>query len=209
MDPLLKQFIEREVHDYINGLHEELKKEVFDYAGTLVGPPGEKGQDGLTVHGRDGRTPTKEELLALIAPLIKPGKDGRTPTITELKAIIEPLIPTPIPGKNGKDITEVAAEALWEKIKPILDKYLDKVRPRVLGRASGGGGGFLQKITVTGTVNGVNASFTLDKPYTSLFLFWNGQLQEETTHYTRSGATITFVAGQIPTSGTLHGMGQP
>jgi len=53
---------------------------------------------------KDGKTPTKSELLAIIAPLIpKPikGEPGKTPTKAELKALIESLIPDPIPGEPG------------------------------------------------------------------------------------------------------------
>lgn len=57
---------------------------------------------------KDGKTPTKSELVALIAPLIPkavPGKDGKTPTRKELLDLIEPLIPdmpVAIPGPAGK-----------------------------------------------------------------------------------------------------------
>lgn len=49
----------------------------------------------------DGKTPTNEELLALIRPLILQIKDGATPTKEELIALITPLIPPAVPGKDG------------------------------------------------------------------------------------------------------------
>lgn len=66
---------------------------------------------------KDGHTPTTEELVALIKPLIPVVKDGHTPTEDELKKIIEPLIPNtdalvrkiqsliriPEDGKDGRD----------------------------------------------------------------------------------------------------------
>ncbi len=57
---------------------------------------------------KDGKTPTRSELLTLIMPLIPkptPGKDGKTPTKRELLDLIEPLIPEmplAIPGPQGK-----------------------------------------------------------------------------------------------------------
>lgn len=60
----------------------------------------------VTIKGDKGETPTKEELLSLIKPLIPdpiPGNDGITPTKKELQALIKPLIPKPIPGKDGND----------------------------------------------------------------------------------------------------------
>jgi hypothetical protein len=57
---------------------------------------------------KDGKTPTKEELLTLIQPLIPrpiPGAPGRTPTEDELLDLIEsvmPEMPEVIPGPPGK-----------------------------------------------------------------------------------------------------------
>lgn len=53
--------------------------------------------------GDDGKTPTETELLALIRPLIPQVKDGETPTDDRLLRLIRPLIPPPIPGEPGKD----------------------------------------------------------------------------------------------------------
>lgn len=56
---------------------------------------------------KDGKTPTKEELLALITPLIPapiPGKPGKTPTEDELLELIESVMPEPIPGPPGPSI---------------------------------------------------------------------------------------------------------
>lgn len=80
-----------------------------------------KGKQGDK--GEDGKTPTKEELLALIEPLIPepiPGKDGETPTKKELLALIKPLIPAPIPGKDGKDAVLPSKDELREILKPLI-----------------------------------------------------------------------------------------
>lgn len=57
----------------------------------------------------------------------------------------------------------------------------------------------------SGTVNGVNATFTLTAtPLSgSLLLQVNGQVQLPTTAYALSGSTITFQAGFIPETGDL------
>lgn len=62
----------------------------------------------------DGKTPTKEELLALIRPLIPQVRDGRTPTKDELIALIVPLIPKAI-----------------EPIVPTVDEIEAKVEARL------------------------------------------------------------------------------
>lgn len=57
---------------------------------------------------KDGKTPTRDELEALIRPMIPapvPGLPGRTPTTKQLLDLIEPLIPEipiAVQGKRGK-----------------------------------------------------------------------------------------------------------
>jgi hypothetical protein len=56
----------------------------------------------------------------------------------------------------------------------------------------------------TGTVNGVNATFTLSQtpnPTTSVMLIVDGLEMKQGTHYTLSGTTITFVTAYIPVTG--------
>lgn len=47
----------------------------------------------------------------------EPGKDGKSPTKDELLALIEPLIPEAVPGAPGKDGSPDTAEQIIEKIK--------------------------------------------------------------------------------------------
>ncbi len=68
--------------------------------------------------GEKGDTPTKEELMNLIEPLIPdpiPGEDGKTPTKEELYSIIKPLIPK--------------KEEIVRAVKPLLPKQVDMVLP--------------------------------------------------------------------------------
>jgi len=68
--------------------------------------------------GDKGDSPTDEELLALIKPLIpKPikGKDGKTPTAEEILEIIRPLIPE---VKDGATPTEEELKNLIKKVIP-------------------------------------------------------------------------------------------
>ena len=188
---------------------DSVREEVLGYVETLKGP---QGHTGVGLPGRSGKDADEEKIIRKILDAIpKPKNLNEKEIIGKILA----AIPRPSDGRDGADITVVTSEVLFEKLKPELDKYLDKVRPRILGEArrlgggGGGGGGTMEKITITGTVNGTNDVFTLSKTYTFLALYWNGQLQEETTHYTKSGTTITFTAGNIPTAGTLHGFGQP
>ena len=62
----------------------------------------------------------------------------------------------------------------------------------------------------SGTINGVNATFTVTQSYSVFILFVNGLEQKLTVDYNMSGSTITFVAGAIPQTGdTIDGYGVP
>jgi hypothetical protein len=71
----------------------------------------------ISAKGEDGHTPTKEELLALIKPLIPQIKDGATPTKEELLALIRPLIVIP---KDGLTPTDEQLLSLIEPLIPAL-----------------------------------------------------------------------------------------
>jgi hypothetical protein len=70
-----------------------------------------------------------------------------------------------------------------------------------------GGLSFVDQETPAGTVNGVNATFTLAQaptPASSLHLYLNGVRLRQGTDYTLSGTTITYVAGSVPQTGDTH-----
>lgn len=63
------------------------------------------------------------------------------------------------------------------------------------------GVGFVDQQTPSGSINGVNTSFTLSQtpsPSTSLAVYRNGLLLSSGIDYTLSGAVITFLTGGIP-----------
>lgn len=64
--------------------------------------------------------------------------------------------------------------------------------------------GFVDSEIPAGTINGVNATFTLANaptPAASLALYRNGVLQSALLDYTLAGASITFRSGSLPQSG--------
>lgn len=88
---------------------------------------------------KDGHTPTHNELVALIEPLIPDpvkgvdGVDGHTPTTEELEALIKPLIPAPIVGARGKtgfrgepgkDAEPVNYQAIYDNVKSFALKEI-------------------------------------------------------------------------------------
>ena len=61
--------------------------------------------------------------------------------------------------------------------------------------------GFVDAETPSGTLNGVNATFTLantPSPAASLMLYRNGMLQDQNFDYSLAGNSITFQSGAIP-----------
>ena len=77
------------------------------------------------------------------------------------------------------------------------------------GTGTGGGSGgilplFSDGETPAGTLNGINAAFTLlfaPSPVNSLILFRNGLLQTHGFDFSQAGNVITFLAGSIPQAG--------
>lgn len=92
----------------------------------------QKGEDGHTPTDEElislikplipdpikGDKPSNEEILALIRPLIPQIKDGVTPSREELIALITPLIPAAIPGKDGSPDT---AGNIRDKLETLYD----------------------------------------------------------------------------------------
>jgi len=69
------------------------------------------------------------------------------------------------------------------------------------GTTSSAGTSFIDGEIPTGTMDGVNATFTLSNtpnPASSVALYRNGLLLKQTGDYTISGNTIVFVAGAVP-----------
>lgn len=69
--------------------------------------------------GKDGHTPTDKELIALIKPLISKVKDGKTPTDKELLILIKTLIPEIQQIDTNKIVLDASLLAT-EKIKKLI-----------------------------------------------------------------------------------------
>lgn len=177
----------------------------------LVSIKGEKGDRG--------ETPTDDHLLELITPLIPAPIQG--PKGEKGDSIVGPMGPAGRDGESivgpkgedGKDGSPDNAEQVKEKIMQIglkiediedLEKTLSEMKKGIERRPIFGGGGFnygalnshlIDDETPSGTVNGVNTTFTLvnkPNPVSSLKVFVNGQRMRVTEDYTFSGVTITF-----------------
>ena len=131
---------------------------------------------------KDGHTPTKEELVALIEPLIPVLPE--TPEIPEVK----------MPNLERFDEED---ERLSGKIEE-LEKKIDEIPTRRLGGTGGDGNvaysllRLIKKETPSGLVNGTNKVYTTTSALKTILHFAiNGEsiMDDE---YTFSGSTITM-----------------
>lgn len=83
----------------------------------VPGTPGATGAQGIP-----GATPSDAALLSLIRRVIaeNPPKDGKTPSAEELLAIIKPLIPAAVPGPQGQPGETPNDQKLLDLIKPLI-----------------------------------------------------------------------------------------
>ncbi len=121
---------------------EDKLDEVYNNIDEIQKEQGEPGADGhtpteeellelikpLIPEVENGKTPTKDELIALIKPLIPQVKDGKTPSKSELLEIIKPLIP-----KIDEDsIIQKAVKIVQDSIAlPSVDELIDNVEKRL------------------------------------------------------------------------------
>ena len=175
------------------------------------------GEEGITtIKGDRGHTPTRgvdyltpNEVSQLKKEL--KGKNGKTPTTNELLSLIQPLIPE---VKDGKDADEMAIrEALMEEIEEMLTKQnteFDK-KLRDIQRAKrekGGGGGLSLPVSQTFSGDGATTSFTLNSKVAAggaaIWVYYNGQYLVPTTHFTitNNAANATIALTFTPDDGT-------
>jgi len=171
---------------------------------------------------KDGKTPTREELIALIQPLVPKIKDGRTPTEAELTDIMRPLIPNvneyTIAQKVLAELklpdaptAEAIADIVLEKLKEekvgidnieglrtalnVLNRNIAELKGRKL-QGSGGGGGMGNWVNDHWQGNNSTTQFTLTSRVasggTAIMVLLNGQVQEYSTHFSVSNKTLTF-----------------
>lgn len=78
------------------------------------------------IKGEDGKSPTKEDLLKIIKPLIKPGKDGETPTDERLISLIQKVMPNlgeDTPEKIADKLNTLDEKVNMSVIKGLADKF--------------------------------------------------------------------------------------
>jgi len=205
--------IEEKLADVLSEIVQEKFGDIYNLIVREMQQEGFKGDPGYTpVLGVDFSVPSKEEI---------------TDALKGDKNFLKSLRPK---GELLNKIKELSGEEVKKKIEEYNNEHKNEewfnaenifglrniVRNAIpnMTKLGGGGGGTLQDITVTGTINGSNTSFTLDRNYAFLALYMNGQRIRSgntcsaTVDYTKSGTTITMCVAP-PTDSVLHGEGQP
>jgi len=175
----------------------------------------------------DGYTPTNEEIIALIKPLIPEVKDGHTPTKSELRRLIIPLIPPPEKGEPGISPAPIQPQTIIDAvmkelavgltlepkhIKGLGDKIknLDDLIAFLKAGGFRGGQGTTTVVggapfaeTVSGTIDGVNVTFTVPTTIVKAqALYLANSVYQPMVDFTTSGTTITMtVAPDISLAG--------
>lgn len=180
------------------GLSQNTKDEIMAYC---------KAETERLMKAHEAKMQEADEKMAAM----KPGKDADEEAMCE--RVMEG-VQAPIVEKIAQSLPELGAairdglELLQgdERLEISAIRGLRKLLKRLDQKISQSGGGgfnygavaihFIDKETPTGTVNGVNAEFTITNipsPASSLSVFINGLLMSLTEDYTFSGRTITFL----------------
>ena len=141
---------------------------------------------------------------------IKIGEDGHTPTNNELLALIQPLIPK-IPDAEKPDLErfDEEDERVNDKIEE-LEKKIDELPTRRLGGTGGDANvayslnRLVKSETPVGNINGSNTAYTLTRVPKAILSFYINGMFIHPAEYTQSGTTITFSTA-LPSS--LSGKG--
>jgi hypothetical protein len=118
--------------EYLYEIEEKIEDAIPNFTELLKRIKGDKGDSPskeelldlikpLIPQPENGKTPTKQELLDLITPLIPKVKDGKSPTKEDLLKIIKPLIPK----ISTEEIKQDVYDELSEEVKSLIPNRLE------------------------------------------------------------------------------------
>lgn len=188
------------------------KKLTFDGVETIKGDPGEPGKDGYTpvknvdyFNGERGeigeRGPAGRDGVDG-----RNGRDGKSIPKSEMESMVKDLLPSLRGFAKEKAILELIDERearVSKSLKTEIKKLTEMVVLNYGGHGGSGGGKTLSVEVPTGTVDGVNTSFTV--LHTPVYVEVSGQIMvSQTADPTNYGysyvvPTITFVNAPLQT----------
>ena len=133
-------------------------------------------------------------VLAAVLGMVSQAGSKTQVTLDQLVAPTTNAIMVSVPGKG------------WTPAQFDSSLVLDATTNPPTLRAPGGQPTFVDAVTPTGTIDGVNAIFTLPSapnPALSLELIVNGLTYKAGNDYNLSASTVTFIPGSVPSSGSI------
>lgn len=147
------------------------------------------------------------EMKQTIDKKIASVKDGKTPTSEEIVSLMKPLIPKPEKGDRGDDGKPFSKQDMENIIKPYMadfDERLKQSSARTAAIARGGGRKvpIVRRINLTSQVNGVTTTFTVPKDTVRILGVWGTSfpITFDEADFSLSGTTLT-INTEAPASG--------
>lgn len=203
----------KQLENSIPEISEQITEQIKNY--TLSKPELFKGEDGkeYVLTEKDKKQISESIKVPVVKQIVEKREIIREQPIEKITNEIKEVAKYEEPKQLAKKLNTLE-EVIEQKVIKGLEEKFDQFKNAIKNvsvnvSASKGGGGMGNIITETpsGTVNGVNDTFTLTSNVksNSLILLWNGQFQRAgaSFEYTLSGKTITFNAGSVPTAGEL------
>ena len=128
-------------------------------------------------------------------------KDGKTPTTEELVSLIKPLIPKPIPGKEGK-VDTVTLNALTQKIAD-MEENIKKIPRGKLGMRKIP---IIRAINLTDQVDCAATTFTLPRDTVRVLGLFSTQFPitfDAANDFSLAGNTLTVNTPTVQSGQTL------
>ena len=136
-----------------------------------------------------------EDLIAKIIQKMSLIKDGKTPTGDELVALIKPLIPLPLKGLKGDSADSKEVGDLQKRVKN-LETEIKTLRRRPIGGGGPVGRDWIKDIDISDQLNGVKKTFDIQGVWNIISVHcsaWPYALRK-TVDFTYTKTSITFTS---------------
>jgi gas vesicle protein len=134
-------------------------------------------------------------------------KDGKTPTINELLNLIKPLIPKPVKGDRGEPADIENVKKLKKEIEELKDDIKKfGIKTVYIGGGNSSGGRIVKSYDLSSSLNGVLKTFSLPAFWRIISVHSSSfpNALRETIDYTSNASAMTItLTGQIDASTTL------
>jgi len=135
-------------------------------------------------------------------------KDGKTPTSQEIVSLIRPLIPSPLQGRPGNDGKSISKQEMENIIKPYMEDFDERFKKAATARAGRMGMRkvpIVRRINLTDQVDGATTTFTVPKDTVKVLGVWGTSfpITFDEADFSLSGTTLTINTEAPPSGQTL------